>query len=428
MELERYGERGMKVLRACRGQRRIYRGFTVAVLTVAAFAVVICAALGALVSCNGGVKYRSNGDGTCYVSRGGNATGDVYIEEYHGGERVVAVGDGAFRGSSLRSVTLSASVEIIGDGAFEGCASLESVRVTGGLQSIGEYAFKGCISLGSVEIPEGVTELGRGAYFGCTSLESVTLPGSLAVVGEGAFGSCSALARVSFAEGIERIGGGAFSWCGALAYVGIPNTVTDLGEDCFLGCGSLAGVDVSGSTLESIGRAAFKYCRSLADIDIPDSLASLGDEAFYECRALECVSIPSGLVYIGRSAFSYCTSLREISVDAENPNYSSIDGVLYSKDCSVLLQYALGKPDTEFYIPNKIVLEIGEKAFACCKLEAIYIPAKVKRIGSGAFLGCREIEFWCKDKREGDGWADDWNQYDCDVYWKRGSIGSDEVW
>lgn len=53
------------------------------------------------------------------------------------------------------------------------------------------------------------------------------------------------------------------------------------------------------------------------------------------------------------SPFMECPQLETISVSADNPYYTSVDGVLYSKDMSWMLVYPNQKKDKEFTIPSE---------------------------------------------------------------------------
>ncbi|MBQ8414847.1 MAG: leucine-rich repeat protein, partial [Clostridia bacterium] len=67
-----------------------------------------------------GLKFTSNGDGTCYVSEIGSCT-DAYIiipPISPDGDSVTSIGDYAFSGSSLTSIVIPDSVTEIGDDAF----------------------------------------------------------------------------------------------------------------------------------------------------------------------------------------------------------------------------------------------------------------------------------------------------------------------
>ncbi len=83
-------------------------------------------------------------------------------------------------------------------------------------------------------------------------------------------------------------------------------------------------------------------------------------------------------------------ALTKINVDPDNPNYATVDGVLYNKDKSVLIAFPPGK--TEFNIPATVT-EIANYAFSrCMNLKSLVIPNSVTRIGSRAFEDCMNLE------------------------------------
>jgi hypothetical protein len=67
---------------------------------------------------------------------------------------------------------------------------------------------------------------------------------------------------------------------------------------------------------------------------------TIGDDAFFNTSLLS-VTIGSGVTNIGYAAFSY-GSLNEITVAGSNPAYSSVAGVLFNKNQTMLIQYPVG--------------------------------------------------------------------------------------
>lgn len=107
-------------------------------------------------------------------------------------------------------------------------------------------------------------------------------------------------------------------------------------------------------------------------------------------RIVQCpisIDIPDTVKVIdNHSAFSGCFNLQNINVDSNNSNYSSLDGVLYNKDKTILIRCPEGK--IKINISNS-VKEIGKGAFSNCRnLKLINIPASVESIEYSVFFSC----------------------------------------
>ena len=251
--------------------------------------------------------------------------------------------------------------------------------------SIGLHAFSGCTSLVSITIPNGVTSIGEDAFSDCTSLVSITIPDSVTSIGWYAFSGCTSLASITIPNGVTSIGRYAFSDCTSLASITIPDSVTSIDDSTFHGCTSLTSVVISDS-VTSIGAYAFDGCTSLTSITIPDSVTYIDESAFGNCISLASITIPDSVTSIGNDAFSYCTSLTSITVADNNQSYCDVDGVLFNKDKTELVQYPAGKTSASYSIPNSVT-EIGDGAFSyCTSLASITIPDGVTSIGAYAFF------------------------------------------
>ncbi len=111
---------------------------------------------------------------------------------------VTSIGQAAFLGAALTSVTIPGSVTSIPYEAFFLCTSLTNVTIANGVTSIGYYAFAFCYGLTSVSIPDSVTSIGQAAFQECFSLGSVIIPGSVTNIGGVAFAFCYRLTSVYF--------------------------------------------------------------------------------------------------------------------------------------------------------------------------------------------------------------------------------------
>ena len=123
---------------------------------------------------------------------------------------------------------------------------------------------------------------------------------------------------------------------------------------------------------------------AFTEIYIPKTVTYIGAGAF-QCTLISEIIIPENVVEIGEYTFSECLSLKNIVVDENNQYYKSIDGNLFDKEGKVLLQYAIGKDNDEYIIPDGVVT-ISTLAFAYSqKIKTIVIPDSVTSIGGAAF-------------------------------------------
>jgi hypothetical protein len=169
--------------------------------------------------------------------------------------------------------------------------------------------------------------------------------------------------------------------------VTIPDGVTTIGIAAFANCENLTNINMP-TNLTTIGDRAFEFCGRLATVIIPASVTNIGQAAFYSCFAsLTTVTIPASVTCIGDGAFA-SSGVTEVLVEPDNASYISMDGVLFNKDRTIILQYPAGKPGNDYSIPDSVTV-IGNYAFhGCFNLTNVAIPAKVTAIGDYAFVNC----------------------------------------
>lgn len=177
------------------------------------------------------------------------------------------------------------------------------------------------------------------------------------------------LTSVTIPDGIKIIEAGAFKDCENLKSVTIPGSVTEIEEDAFNGC------------------------VNLTSITFQDGVELIGESAFFGCKSLTTVTIPATVTSIGLWAFDGCSSLTSINVAVDNADYCSVDGVLFNKDKSVLIQYPDGKSGAYIVVPDSVT-KIEEDAFSdCVGIFSIEISNNVTEIGENAFADCDELKF-----------------------------------
>src|SRR6185369_6101280 len=102
--------------------------------------------------------------------------------------------------------------------------------------------------------------------------------------------------------------------------------------------------------------------------------------AFYGCLSLTSVTIPNSVTNINRFVFGECTNLNTITVEALNPVYSSISGVLFNRSQTVLFQCPGGKAG-DYTIPNGVTTIADYGFTGCAGLTNITIVSSVTYIG-----------------------------------------------
>jgi uncharacterized repeat protein (TIGR02543 family) len=162
--------------------------------------------------------------------------------------------------------------------------------------------------------------------------------------------------------------------------------VTSIGDSAFYDCYNLASVTIP-NIVTSIGEWAFYDCSGLTNAMIGNGVTSIGLEAFEGCSGLTSVTIPNSVNSIGELAFRDCTSLTAITVDAENPAYSSVNGVLFDQTQSMLIQYPGGLRGS-YAIPGSVTSIELEAFEGCSGLTSVTIPGSVTSIGEEAFYDC----------------------------------------
>lgn len=119
-----------------------------------------------------------------------------------------------------------------------------------------------------------------------------------------------------------------------------------------------------GDIVVAISDNAFKNSTSIKGIEFSESIKKIGAYAFYGSTIRE-VEIPSTVKEIGNYAFAGCKYLTAIEVDKDNSKFSSLSGVLYNSDGSILITYPAGKSDN-FVNISRDVTEIANMAFYKC--------------------------------------------------------------
>ncbi len=285
----------------------------------------------------------------------------------------------------------------------------------------------------TVTVPDSVTEIASSAFGRNDTMTELKLGKNVLTIAEEALRYCSALTAITVDKGNAwyfDIDGVLFYREGSVTEVTLvcmpqssPITdyvmpedryITAIGEYAFYNCNNLVSVQVAaGVTI--IRSEAFYNCRNLKDVDMGPDVQALESYIFEGCKAMEHLRLSASLVdvridgrflsaasvktlTVPRSAsyipeqFLTHSTLTAFEVEEGNPAYTSVDGVLFTADGTVLLSYPKGKEGASYAIPEGTV-ELGKDAFYHVgQLTQLTMPDSLEILGDSALEGTKGLQ------------------------------------
>ena len=259
-----------------------------------------------------------------------------------------------------------------------------------------------------VVIPETIETIGTNTFCNWFYLEEVEFAGNskLKTIGKWAFWNCRSLKSITIPASVETIETCAFANNVAKDNEKYPlkgkwqRKIGEYEEFDFTNTFSLTSVKFAeGSKLKVIDQWAFQKQPKLKSIVLPNSLEKIAAYTFHRCENLTEINVPKNVNEIGVNAFNGATSedgktsaLAKITVDKDNPNFKSVDGIVFSKDGKTIVSYPPAKSGDKYEIPSE-VNQIAENAFTNAhNLTSITIPEGVTEILDDTFWGCSSLK------------------------------------
>lgn len=328
-------------------------------------------------------------------------------------------------------------------GAFSGSleipATVEYNNETYTVTAINANAFKNYYTMTNVTLPNTITSIGADAFRGCRNA-TINIPESLTTLGEGAFADCDHITELTLPATLTSLPALAFYSCSALTTLTLPTTMTSFGIRAFGNCSNLETINTHATTAPTCSEGTFENVYSTCWVNVPFGCYSAYENAYgwsalsiregglrfsyeedYTSWVMGCedytfgdivipatimngtytvtsifkysftgkdyynitsISIPATVNYIqeNENPFVGLRDLTAITVDANNPDFKDIDGVLFSKDGTMLLAYPAGRTATSYTVPEGVTT-ICMNAFKNSKLTSISLPASVTILG-----------------------------------------------
>jgi uncharacterized repeat protein (TIGR02543 family) len=190
--------------------------------------------------------------------------------------------------------------------------------------------------------------------------------------------------------------------------------------------------------LTTIGADALRSY-PLTSIALPSTLVTIGNTAFAFC-GLTSIYLPVGVTGISEQMFSSCGSLQTITVDVDNPNLTSLDGVLFNDDMTTLIAYPNANTRTTYTVPASVttvaaysfrqfgnlqhlIFQTGLTTIAqyaitsSTSLLTLYLPLSVTTIAGNGIWNCTNVAIHVAASEKPVGWNANWNASNRPVIW-----------
>ena len=302
------------------------------------------------------------------------------------------------------------TVTLITGNAFDN-TSITSVTIPASVDSIGNRAFESCQSLTNIHIDDSDKELKLvsgfyGILYGANADKSVYVGRNL-ILSENSAPFPNATS-VEFGDKVTAINKRLFYDANKLANVTIGKGVTEIGDAAFWNAGddeSVVEMTVTlGENVKTIGVSAFESCDKLMSITLPEKLDTIFDSAF-QTTGLTALTIPASVDSIGNRAFADCSSLASIRIQESAvplPLRNGFYGTFYGSDAdkTVYIGRTLELNEENPIASNAKSVEFGDQVTAINprlfyddnKLVSLKIGSGVKTIGKAAFYSSGDDE------------------------------------
>ncbi len=237
----------------------------------------------------------------------------------------------AIEAPKLKNATIPDTVEVIEDSEFSNCEKLTEINIPKNVKKL-HSPFDWCFKVKQINLaPENPNfKIIKGAIFSPDGKKLICVPPALCenykipfgteVLESGCFDSFAGKSVV-IPESVKTIKHGAFKNCLKLETVLIPDSVVEMDNFCFM------------------------QCDKLKNIRLSEKIVNIDKSFFYNCGNVKTITLPEKLEFIKSGSLSGLYALNKIIISPNNPNFSTYNGALYTKDMKRLIEIPSGKAE-----------------------------------------------------------------------------------
>ena len=279
----------------------------------------------------------------------------IEIPETISGLPVTAIGDYAFNGSSISSITIPGSVKTIGKYAFSMSSNLKSVTIPDSVEFIDLRAFDLCKQLSEVNLPDKMIEMSAKVFDNTPWMDAQRQKSDLVIINGNLIDGANAKGEVVVPDDVKYVSAGAFERNEDITSVVFPSSITKINDNVFFYCSNLKSVDAKSCTF--IDSMAFAYCNKLTDLKVSGKMTKIDYMAFADVTSQATITVygtqadwnqadkPSDDKFLNSAKYifdeSYVAPPQEIKGDVD------ANGAFNTADLVLLNKWLVGAPDTE---------------------------------------------------------------------------------
>ena len=207
---------------------------------------------------------------------------------------------------------------------------------------IAAKAFLNNSKITSIQIPARVTSIGEAAFAYCRNLKSVTIPWGISSIDQAAFIGCTNLEEIKIYDDYYE----------EYTNDGLYFKTDDRGVLFSINRNSGNKIEVFYAPAKAVGEA----------YTIPDFATSAKNSAFVDCKDFS-LTLSDGFDVAYNSVFFQLLSVNEFIASENSVNFSTIDGVLYSKDGKTLVKYPVDSDRQIYVVPDTVTSLASNSVF-----------------------------------------------------------------
>ncbi len=203
------------------------------------------------------------------------------------------------------------------------------------------------------------------------TVKEIKIKNGTRIIRNNAFENLENLEKVILPKSVEVIEDFAFKGCRKLKEINFPDKLNFIGQSAFENC-SLENVDFP-DTIDTIGMFAFSGIKlNVPELHLPNSIVTLNYGQFFDSIVGD-LYLPKNLRYYRPETFR---QVKNFHIDKNNEYFTTVDGDLYDKDCTTLIQK--GNNESKILPSCKT---LNEDCFFNIDVDALILPNNIESLG-----------------------------------------------